>query len=62
LVHTVERVFEYKDVPNDEKVKLMAFRIRKYAPLWWTNLCAKQVRERMSKVNRWEKMKSHLKA
>jgi len=30
-VHMVERVFEYKDIPEDQKVKLVALRLRKYA-------------------------------
>ena len=33
-LHTVERVFEYKDVSEDKKVKFMALRLRKYASLW----------------------------
>ena len=49
-LHTVERVFEYKDAPEDKKVKLVALRLRKYASLWWTNLCAKRVKERKSKI------------
>ena len=32
-MHTVERVFEYKDVQEDKKVKLVALRLRKYASL-----------------------------
>jgi len=27
----VERVFEYKDIPDDKKVKLVALKLRKYA-------------------------------
>jgi len=61
-LHMVERVFEYKDVPEDRKVKLVALRLRKYASLWWTNLCAKRVRERKAKIRTWEKMKTKLKA
>jgi len=61
-LHTVERVFEYKDILEDKKVKLVALRLRKYASLWWTNLCAKRVRERKSKIRTLEKMKSKLKA
>jgi len=61
-LHTVERVFEYKDVPEDKKVKSVALRLRKYASLWWTNLCAKRVRERKAKIRTWDKMKSKLKA
>ena len=56
-IHTVERVFEYKDVPEEKKVKLVALRLRKYASLWWTNLCAKRVRERKTKIRTWEKMR-----
>ena len=44
-LHTVERVCEYKDVSEEKKVKLVALRLLKYASLWWTNLCAKRVRE-----------------
>ena len=61
-LHTIERVFEYKDIPKDKKVKLIALRLRKYASLWWTNLCAKRVRERKSKIRTWEKVKSKHKA
>jgi len=32
-LHAVEYVFEYKDVPEDKKVSLVALRRRKYAPL-----------------------------
>ena len=41
-LHTVVRVFECKDIPEENKVKLVALRIRKCAALWWTNLCAKR--------------------
>ena len=61
-LHTVERVFEYKDIPEEKKVKLVALRLRKYASLWWTNLCAKRARERKTKIRTWEKMKTKLKA
>ena len=33
LMNTVERVFEYKDVPDDKKVKLIALKLRKYASI-----------------------------
>jgi len=32
-LHAVERIFEYKDVPEDKKVKLVALKLRKYASL-----------------------------
>ena len=35
-MHTVECVFEYKDIQEDKRVKLVASRLRTYASLWWT--------------------------
>ena len=32
-MQTVERIFEYKKVPEDKKVKLVALKLRKYASL-----------------------------
>jgi len=61
-LHTVERISEYKDVPEDKKVKQVALRLRKYASLWWTNLCNKRIRERKLKIQTWETMKSNIKA
>ena len=57
---TVERIFEYKDVPKDKKVKLVALKFRKYESLWWTNLCSKKVRERKEKIKTRKKMKYKL--
>jgi len=45
-----ERIFEYKEVLEDKKVKLVALMLRKYAFLWWSNLCTKRVRNRESKI------------
>jgi len=61
-LHTMERVFDYKDIPDDKKVKLVALRLGRYASLWWTNLCAKRTRNRKGKIRTSEKMKSKLKS
>jgi len=42
----VERVFEYKDIPEGKKVKLVAFKLRKYASIWWSNVVSKRVSKR----------------
>ena len=44
-MQTVERIFEYKEIPENEKVKLVALKLRKYASLWWTNLLTKRVKQ-----------------
>ncbi|VFQ73778.1 unnamed protein product [Cuscuta campestris] len=44
-LETVERVFDFKDVPEEKKVKLVALKLRKYASTWWSNLTSKRRRE-----------------
>jgi len=43
-MQAVERIFEFKDIPEDTKVKLVALKLRKYASLWWTNFLTNRVR------------------
>ena len=62
VLHIVEWIFEYKELPDDKKVKLIALILQKYASLWWTNLSAKRVRNHKEKIRTWEKMKAKLKA
>jgi hypothetical protein len=59
---TVERVFEYKDIPDDKKVKLVALKVHKYASIWWNNVLSKRARKGKGKVRTWRKMKEKLKA
>ena len=59
-LQTVERVFEYKEIPDEQKVKVIALKLRKYASLWWTNLLAKRARQGKGKIRTWEKMKNKL--
>lgn len=35
---TVERIFEYKDVPEHRKVKIVAIKLKKHASIWWEHL------------------------
>jgi len=62
LLQTVERIFEFKQISEDKKVKLVALKLRKYASLLWTNLLTKRVRQGKGKIRTWEKMKAKLKA
>jgi len=32
-LQTVERMFDYKDIPDEKKVKLVALKLRKYASI-----------------------------
>ena len=61
-LQTVERIFDYKEIPEDKKVKIVALKLRKYALLWSTNLLTKRVRQEKGKIQTWDKMKAKLKA
>src|SRR5574338_239806 len=61
-VANVEEIFDFKEVPEHRRVKLVATRLRGRALAWWQQ--TKLTRERMgkSKVESWEKMKKLMKA
>ena len=61
-LQTVKRVFEFKDIPDERKVKLVALNFRKYASIWWCNVVTKRVRKGKGKIRTWENKKSKLKS
>ncbi|XP_021991805.1 uncharacterized protein LOC110888592 [Helianthus annuus] len=58
---TVERVFDYKQTSEENKVKVVALKLRKYSSMWWANTCSKRERLGNEKVRAWPKMKKLLK-
>nr|GEZ97425.1 hypothetical protein CTI12_AA617250 [Tanacetum cinerariifolium] len=46
-LRTIELVSDYKQTTEDNKVKSVALKLRKYASTWWSNICLK--RERLGK-------------
>jgi len=60
-LQTVERVFEYDDILEDKKVKLVALKLRKYASIWWANLVAKRARKGKGKIKTWTKTRDKFK-
>ena len=60
-LNTVERVFEYYDPLERQKVKLVAIKMRKNASFWWENLKRQRQRDDKKKIETWEKMKKELK-
>jgi len=60
-LRTVERVFDYKGVLDEKKVKLVALKLCKYASIWWANLVAKRARKEKAKIRTWEQMIDKLK-
>ncbi|VFQ80058.1 unnamed protein product, partial [Cuscuta campestris] len=60
-LETVERVFDFKDVSDEKKVKIVALKFQKYASTCWTNTCTKRRRNDKEPVSTWIKMRSLLK-
>ncbi|GJR33812.1 reverse transcriptase, partial [Tanacetum coccineum] len=60
-LRTVERVFDYKQTTEDNKVKIVALKLRKYASTWWSNTCLKRERAGKEKIQTWPKMKAKMK-
>jgi len=58
----VERVFEYKEVADHRKVKVVALKLCKYASIWWSNILTKTARKGKSKTRSWRKMREKLRA
>jgi len=49
-LETVECVFEYKKVLEEQKVKIVAVKLKKHASIWWKNLKRKRKCEGKSKI------------
>ncbi|VFQ83161.1 unnamed protein product [Cuscuta campestris] len=60
-LETIERVFDYTEVPEDKKVKLVALKFRGYASTWWTNTTTKRKKDGKVSVKTWTKMRTLLK-
>jgi len=61
-LQTVERVFEFKDFPEEKKVKLVALKFRKYASIWWSNAGSKRVKKDKEEIQTLGKRKSKFKS
>ncbi|VFQ94725.1 unnamed protein product [Cuscuta campestris] len=60
-LETVERVFDFMEISDEKKVKIVALKFQKYASTWWTNTTTKRVRSEKPPVDSWQKMRSLLK-
>ena len=61
-LHTVERVFEIKNLSDEQKVKLVAIKLRKNASIWWEHVKSRRIKKGKSKIRTWEKMRGKLMA
>ncbi|KAG7552418.1 Retrotransposon gag domain [Arabidopsis thaliana x Arabidopsis arenosa] len=57
---TVEEVMDFKKVPNERRVSLVATCFRGRAAAWWNQLKASRARSGNPKIATWEELKKHL--
>ncbi|VFQ90819.1 unnamed protein product [Cuscuta campestris] len=60
-LETVEHAFDYAEVSEDKKVKLISLKFRGYASTWWANTTTKRGREGKAVVRTLTKMMALLK-
>ncbi|KAE8694063.1 putative Quercetin 3-O-methyltransferase 1 [Hibiscus syriacus] len=60
-INEVKRIFEYKEVPDRVKVKLIAIKLKGRASAWWEQLRRSRERQGKAKIIDWEKMKKKMK-
>ncbi|XP_024016241.1 uncharacterized protein LOC112089724 [Eutrema salsugineum] len=58
----VEEVLEFKQVPPERRVSLIATRFRGRAASWWLQFKTNRARTGKTKIETWEKLKKHLRA
>lgn len=57
----MERIFEYKEVPDHIKVRLVAIKLKGRASAWWEQLRRSRSMQGKAKITDWEKMKKKMK-
>ena len=59
-IATVDEILEFKHVPLDQCVPVLAMRFRSRATAWWTQLKASRLCLGKPKIETWDKLKKHM--
>ena len=57
---TVDEFLEFKEVPGNRQVSLIATRFRGHAASWWNQLKLSRTRRGKEKITSWDKLKKHM--
>ena len=57
----VERFFDYKDIPEERRVKTVACRLKGGASAWWERIQSRRLREGRHPMRTWIRMKQLMK-
>ncbi|CAA7036124.1 unnamed protein product [Microthlaspi erraticum] len=59
-LHMVEELLEFKQVPDEMRVALVATRFKSRAMAWWQQLKESRRRANKDRIDSWEQMKKHM--
>ncbi|KAL6504926.1 hypothetical protein OROHE_023684 [Orobanche hederae] len=59
-LHITDDILEFKQVPEEWRVGLVATRFRGRATAWWQQIRATRARQGRSKISSWPKLQKHL--
>ncbi|XP_058184843.1 uncharacterized protein LOC131302299 [Rhododendron vialii] len=57
---SIEEILEFKEVPENKRVPLVATRFRGRAAAWWQQSKVTRLRHGKKKIDSWDKMKKHM--
>ena len=60
-IATVDEILEFKQIPRERCVPMLAMRFRGRATAWWTQLKTSRLRLEKPKIETWDKLKKHMK-
>jgi hypothetical protein len=58
----VEEVLEFKQVPEDRRVALVATKLRVRVGAWWQQIKKTRTLQGRGKITCWDKMKKHMRS
>jgi hypothetical protein len=61
-INTVDEVLEFKQVPEDRRVALVATRLRGQAGAWWQQVKKTRTLQGKGKITCWDKMKKNMRS
>lgn len=61
-ISEVERFFDYMDIGEEKKIKLVAYKLKGGASAWWEQLQLSRAKQGKTKVRTWYRMKQLLRA
>lgn len=59
-LNSLEKLFDWKDMPDQKRVKFAATRLKGHAAIWWDQIQADRRLKGKEPIGTWEKMKSRL--